>query len=119
MTCIVNNRIVKHDQVLIRPGHAGTREGKKGNAPLGTDYALLQTEFDRRLARFRPLEFRLGPFFDSGRIGGSAQRFAPVKWLFDAGAQVKMTVAGGLTWSFVYGRDLRGGQGVFYTSVRY
>jgi hypothetical protein len=61
----------------------------------------------------------LGPFFDSGRIGGTAQRFAPDKWLFDAGAQVKMTVAGGLTWSFVYGRDLRGGQGVFYTSVRY
>jgi len=97
----------------------GTRQGRKGNAPMGTDYALLQTEFDRRMARIRFLEFRLGPFFDTGRVGGTAQRFAPDAWLFDTGAQIKLTVAGGFTWSFVYGRDLRGGHGVFYTSVQY
>ena len=81
--------------------------------------AALQTEFDRRFARFRFLDFRLGPFFDAGRTGGEGRRFAPAGWLIDAGAQIKMTVAGGLTWLFVYGRDLRAGHAVFYTSVRY
>ena len=110
---------MERDNGLWLRGHVGTRGGRKGSAPLGTDYALLRTEFDRRVARARFLEFRLGPFFDAGRIGGAARRFAPDTWLFDAGAQLKLTVAGGLTWSFVYGRDLRGGRGVFYTSVRY
>lgn len=110
---------MERDNELWLRGHVGTQDGRKGNAPLGTDYALLQTEFDRRLARLRFLEFRLGPFFDAGRADGGGGSFAPDHWLFDAGAQVKLSVAGGLTWSFVYGRDLRGGQGVFYTSVRY
>ena len=41
----------------------------------------------------------------------------PNGWLPDTGVQAKIRVMGGLTWSVVYGRDLRGGRGVFYTAV--
>jgi tetratricopeptide (TPR) repeat protein len=110
---------MERDNDLWLRGHAGTREGKKGSAPLGVDYTLLQTGFDRTVARFRFLEVRAGPFFDAGRISGPSERFGSSGWLLDTGIAAKIVVAGGLSWSAVYGRDLRGGKGVFYTSVEY
>jgi hypothetical protein len=110
---------MERDNDLWLRGHAGTREGKKGSAPLGVDYTLLQTGFDRTVARFRFLEVRAGPFLDAGRISGPSERFGSSGWLLDTGIAAKIVVAGGLSWSAVYGRDLRGGNGVFYTSVEY
>ncbi len=110
---------MERDNDLWLRGHVGTRDGKKGNAPLGTDYALLQTDFDRTVARFRFLDVRAGPFLDTGRISEPSGRFGSQGWLFDTGLQAKVVVAGGLSWSAVYGRDLAGGHGVFYTSVEY
>jgi hypothetical protein len=108
---------MERDNELWLRGHTGTRDGKKGSAPLGVDYTLLQTGFDRTVARFRFLEVRAGPFFDAGRISGPSERFGSSGWLLDAGIAAKIVVAGGLSWSAVYGRDLRGGSGVFYTSA--
>ena len=110
---------MERDNDLWLRGHVGTRDGKKGNAPLGTGYALLQTDFDRTVARFAFLSVRAGPFFDAGRIGGPPDRFGSRGWLLDTGLHAKLIVAGGFSWSVVYGRDLRGGTGVFYTAVRY
>ncbi|MEX2302502.1 MAG: tetratricopeptide repeat protein [Bryobacterales bacterium] len=109
---------MERDNDLWLRGHTGTRDGKKGSAPLGDDYALLQTGFDRTVARFRFLEVRAGPFFDTGRISGPSG-FGSSGWLLDTGIAAKIVVAGGLSWSATYGRDLRGGSGVFYTSVAY
>jgi hypothetical protein len=110
---------MERDNELWLRGHVGTQEGRKGNAPLGTDYALVQTDFDRTVAQFRFVRVKAGPFFDAGWISGPSSQFGSHGWLFDAGLQAKVVVAGGITWSFVYGRDLRDGRGVFYTSVRY
>jgi tetratricopeptide (TPR) repeat protein len=110
---------MERDNDLWLRGHAGARDGKKGAAPLGTDYTLLQTGFDRTLARFGFLEVRAGPFLDAGLVRGPSGRFGSQGWLFDTGIAAKIVVAGGLSWSAVYGRDLRAGTGVFYTSVAY
>lgn len=110
---------MERDNDLWLRGHVGTRDGRKGNAPLGTGYALLETGFDRTVARFAFLSVRAGPFFDAGRIGGPSDKFGSRGWLLDTGLQAKLIVAGGFSWSIVYGRDLRGGNGVFYTAVRY
>jgi hypothetical protein len=110
---------MERDNDLWLRGHVGTRDGKKGSSPLGTDYALLQTSFDRTVARFPFVDVRAGPFFDTGRISEPSRRFGSSGWLFDTGLQATIEVAGGLSWSVVYGRDLRGGDGVFYTSVQY
>jgi hypothetical protein len=95
----------------------GTRSGQKGNAPLGTRYALLQTGVDRTLAQFPFLRIKAGPFFDAGWIAGPSNQFGSHGWLPDTGVQAKVAVTGGLTWTFVYGRDLRGGGSAFYTAV--
>lgn len=115
---------MERDNDLWLRGHAGARDGKKGAAPLGTDYTLLQTGFDRTVARFRFLELRAGPFWDAGLISAGsttalAGQFGSRGWLVDTGIAARIVVAGGLSWSAVYGRDLRGGTGVFYTSVEY
>jgi hypothetical protein len=52
-------------------------------------------------------------------IRGPSGQFGSRGWLVDTGIAAKIVVAGGLSWSAVYGRDLRGGTGVFYTSVEY
>lgn len=110
---------MERDNDLWLRGHVGTRDGRKGNAPLGTDYALLQTDFDRTLGKFAFLDVRAGPFFDAGSIEDPSNRFGSQGWLLDTGVQVKVIAAGGFIWSVVYGRDLRGGHGVFYTAVQY
>jgi hypothetical protein len=58
-----------------------------------------------------------GPFFDTGLTGDRAGRFGSGGWLYDAGLQVTLRAAGSIRWTFVYGRDLRDGRGVWYTAV--
>ncbi len=108
---------MERDNDLWMRGHVGTRRGRKGNAPLGTDYGILQTEADRTVLRFPLVRLQLGPFLDTGRVGDSSGSFGSKRWLVDAGLQAKVKVLGGFTWALVYGRDLRNGRGVFYTAV--
>jgi tetratricopeptide (TPR) repeat protein len=108
---------MERDNELWLRGHAGTRDGLKGNAPLGVNYGLIQTGFDRTVAQFPFLQLRVGPFFDMGRITGPTSPFGSHGWLLDTGIQARVIVAGGLTWSVVYGRSLRDGGAVFYTAV--
>lgn len=108
---------MERDSHLWLRGHVGTENGRKGNAPLGTEYVLLQAGFDRTVAQLPFLRLKAGPFFDAGWIAGPSNRFGSRGWMPDTGIQAKVIVAGGLTWSVVYGRDLRGGHGAFYTTV--
>lgn len=105
------------DSDLWLRGHVSTRDGRKGSAPLGTQYSLFQSEADRTLVRLPFVSVRVGPFFDAGRIGDPAGQFGSHGWMEDTGVQAKIRAAGGLTWTLVYGRDLRAGRGVFYTAV--
>ncbi|MBI4909269.1 MAG: hypothetical protein HY820_41915, partial [Acidobacteria bacterium] len=58
-----------------------------------------------------------GPFVDTGRIGDPSGAFGSKGWMVDAGVQAKVRVLGAFNWTFVYGRDLRQGTGVFYTAL--
>jgi hypothetical protein len=108
---------VERDNDLWLRGHAGTRDGLKGAAPLGNAYILLQTDLERRLFRLPFLRVSAGPFLDVGRIGKAGPYFGSRGWMTDTGLQAKLATVSGVTWWFVYGRDLRDGRHVFYTSV--
>jgi hypothetical protein len=108
---------MERDNDLWLRGHLGTHDGRKGSAPLGSEYALSQTEIDRTLLEPPFFHLQVGPFFDTGWIADPSRLFGSRGWMQDAGAQAKITTIGGVKWTLVYGRDLRGGRGVFYTAV--
>ena len=108
---------VERDNDLWLRGHAGTRDGLKGAAPLGSEFVLVQTEVDRTLFRLPFLRVSAGPFLDTGRIGKAGGYFGSRGWMTDTGLQAQLSTASGVSWTFVYGRDLRNGGHVFYTSA--
>jgi len=108
---------MERDNDLWLRGHLGARDGRKGSAPLGSEYALSQTEVDRTLLQLPFFRLQVGPFFDAGWIADPSRQFGSRGWMQDAGAQAKITTIGSVKWTLVYGRDLREGRGVFYTAV--
>jgi len=103
---------MERDNDLWLRGHVGTRDGRKGSAPLGTRYFLLNSEIDKNIYGNGLIAIKLGPFLDTGKIEGIAN-LGSRKWLWDTGAQAKLRVLGvGVT--FVYGKDLRTGNNAFY-----
>ena len=108
---------MERDNDLWLRGHVGTRDGRKGNAPLGTQYSLFQTEVERTVFKFPLVRFQIGPFFDAGRIGDPSGLFGSRGWMKDTGLEARIKTLGNVTWRIVYGRDLRDGRGVFYTAV--
>ena len=110
---------VERDNDLWLRGHIGTRDGKKGNAPLGDRYTLVNAEVDKHLYRNPLLTISLGPFLDSGWISGSGGTYGSNGWLWDAGLQCKIRTIDGLVVRLIYGRSLHSGRGGFYgTSSR-
>ncbi len=108
---------MERDNDLWFRGIAGTRDGLKGSAPLGTNYALVQTDVQRTWFRAPFVTLKAGPFFDTGRISGPSGQFGSQGWMQAAGIQVRIATFDRLSLKLVYGRDLRTGQGVFYTAV--
>jgi hypothetical protein len=102
---------VERDNDLWLRGHVGTLDGRKGSAPMGRDYALWNSDFDRIAYRGAFFQLQLGPFLDSGHIFGSP------KWLWDTGVQAKVRVFNGVSVVFSYGKDLRSGGNAFYATV--
>jgi hypothetical protein len=105
---------VERDNDLWLRGHPGTLDGRKGRAPLGRRYLLLNTELNKTVYDGTFFRMQLGPFFDSGAIADSTGLFGSRQWLFDAGVQARIRVLGGVWLVLSYGRDLRGGTGTFY-----
>jgi tetratricopeptide (TPR) repeat protein len=105
---------VERDNDLWLRGHAGTIDGRKGRAPLGRRYLLLNTELNKTIYDGTFVRMQLGPFFDSGAIADSTGLFGSNKWLFDTGVQARIRVLGGVWVVLSYGRDLRNGTGAFY-----
>ncbi len=109
---------VERDNDLWLRGHPGTLEGRKGRAPLGRRYLLLNSELYKTVYDGSFFRVQLGPFFDTGAIADASGLFASQKWLFDTGIQARLRVLGSVSVLLSYGRDLRSGTGVFYgTSV--
>ncbi len=109
---------VERDNDLWLRGHSGTSDGRKGAAPLGRRYFLANWEMDKNIYRNGFFTLKLGPFLDSGAVADSSGLFGSQRWLWDSGIQCKVQVFGSVTVLFSYGRDLHGGKGVFYGTVR-
>jgi len=108
---------VERDNDLWLRGHAGTADGRKGAAPLGRRYFLANWETDKNIYANGLFGVKLGPFLDTGAIADSSGFFGSRAWQWDSGLQCKVRVLGGVTAVFSYGRNLRGGKGVFYGTV--
>src|SRR6266849_1539172 len=108
---------IERDNDLWLRGHAGTTDGRKGAAPRGRRYFLVNWEMDKNIYRNGFFTLKLGPFLDSGAVADSSGLFGSQRWLWDSGIQCKVQVFGSVTVLLSYGRDLRGGKGVFYGTV--
>ncbi len=108
---------MERDNSLWLRGHVGTREGRKGNAPLGTQFFLWNSDVQRELWRGLFLRVQAGPFFDVGGTRDPGKRFGSRGLLYDTGLQITLRTIRGIRISAVYGRDLRDGRPAFYTSV--
>jgi tetratricopeptide (TPR) repeat protein len=108
---------IERDNDLWLRGHAGTTHGRKGAAPLGRRYFLVNWEMDKNFYRNGFFTLKLGPFLDSGAVADSSGLFGSREWLWDSGIQCKVQVFGSVTVVLSYGRDLRNRKGVFYGTV--
>lgn len=97
-------------------GHIGTRDGKKGSSPMADRYFLSNSDFYRSVWGNGLITIKAGPLLDVARVAAPTAGLAPQQWLFDAGAEVKLTVLGTAV-ILTYGRDLRTGNNAFYGSV--
>lgn len=108
---------MERDNDLWLRGHVGTRNGRKGNAPLGSQFVLLNIDAQREVWRVPFVRVQLGPFADMGGIRSPKSHIGSRGLLYDAGLQAVVTTIGGVKFLAVYGRDLRGGRPAFYTAV--
>jgi hypothetical protein len=107
---------LERDNNLWMRAHIGTRDGRKGSAPLGRNYFLSNWEIDKRIYNNGIFGVKLSPFLDTGRINGPTIALGSKKWLWDTGVQTKFSVLGvGIT--FTYGKDLRSGNNAFYVTT--
>jgi tetratricopeptide (TPR) repeat protein len=105
---------LERDNNLPMRAHIGTLDGRKGHAPLGRDYLLLNWEQDKIVYRSPILSVKLGPFLDSGRLFHPVAGLAPGTWMWDAGVQCKLVVLGAAVATLSFGKDLRSGSNAFY-----
>jgi hypothetical protein len=108
---------IERDNDFWLRGHIGTRDGKKGSAPMGRRFFLWNWEADKIVHQNAFLTVKLGPFLDAGKIMDPSGDFGSEGWLWDPGLQCKVRVFGSLTFVLSYGRDLRSGRDAFYTTV--
>jgi len=106
-----------NDRDLWLRGTVGTRDGRKGSAPMGREYAIAQTDFSRKLFEAPLVKAYLGPFFDIGTVGDPSHRYGSRGVLYDTGLQATVQTLGSVKVTVVYGRDVVNGRGVFYTAV--
>jgi hypothetical protein len=106
---------LERDNDLWLRAHIGTRDGRKGSAPLGRQYFLSNWEIDKNLYENGVVTVKLSPFLDLGKMN-STLGLGSGKWLWDTGVQAKLQVLGvGLV--FTYGKDLRSGNNAFYVTA--
>jgi hypothetical protein len=96
------------DADLLMRAHIATRDGRKGSAPLGTDYTLSNWDGYKNVYDNAPFTVKVGPFVDTGKISDASPGLGSHEWLCDVGVEAKLKVFGaGVV--FAYGKDLRSG----------
>jgi hypothetical protein len=68
---------LERDNDLWMRGHIGTRDGRKGSAPLGRNYFLSNWEAEKNVYGNGLLTLKLGPFVDTGKITDTNPALAP------------------------------------------
>jgi len=104
---------LERDNDLWMRAHIGTRDGRKGSAPLGRNYFLSNWEMDKNVYNNGLFGVKLSPFLDAGKITDPIAGLGAKKWLWDTGIQAKFSVLG-VGFRFTYGKDLRSGNNAFY-----
>jgi hypothetical protein len=107
---------LERDNDLPMRAHIGTRDGRKGSAPLGSNYFLTSWETDKNVYGNGLVTLKLGPFLDIGKITDSSTTLGSRKLLWDVGAQTKLRIFGSIV-AFSYGKDLRSGNNAFYVTL--
>jgi tetratricopeptide (TPR) repeat protein len=107
---------LERDNDLWMHGHIGTRDGRKGSAPLGRNYVLSNWGQDKNIFHRSLFTIKCGPFLDVGKIIDDVPGLGSHKWLWDTGAQVKAQIFG-VRVALSYGKDLRSGNNAFYIYV--
>jgi hypothetical protein len=102
------------DSALWLRGHGATTEGRKGRAPLGRRYLLINSDYDKVIYNGGFFRVLAGPFLDMGKITDDSATFGDARWLVDTGARVKLRVLGRVSIVLSYGRDLRNGRDAFF-----
>ena len=108
---------LERDNDLLLRAHIGTRNGRKGSAPLGRRYFLSNAEVNKNLYDNGLLSVRLAPFLDTEEITDPGGGLGEKKWLWDARAQVKVRVLG-VGFAFTYGKIWVPGTSVYVTAAR-
>ena len=106
--------VERDDNDLWLRGIPATHDGRKGNSPIGRDYVLWNSEFDKIVYNGAFFQVRLGPLFDAGRIWDGSGLFGSGGWLWDPGAQIKIRVLDTFQVVFSYGHDMRSRQNTFF-----
>jgi tetratricopeptide (TPR) repeat protein len=104
---------VDQENNLWMRGHLGTRDGRRGSAPLGTSYFLSNSDVYRNIYSNGFFNIQAGPLVDIGRMVAPTTGLSTSDWMVDAGAEARITVLGTpfiLTW----GRDMRTGSNAFF-----
>ncbi len=105
---------LERDNDLWLRAHIGTSNGKKGSAPLGREYELVNWDDFKTVYQNGFMKARLGPFFDTGKITDPTGDFGSREWLVDTGLELRVEVLGGATVEIFFGKDLRTGHNAFY-----
>ena len=100
---------LERDNDLLMRAHIGTRDGRKGSAPLGRSYFVTNWEIDKNIYNDGLFNVKLSPFLDVGKITG----LGPAQWSLDTGVQAKLRVLS-VGFTFAYGKDTRTGRNAFY-----
>lgn len=104
---------VEQDNNLWMRGHLGTRDDRKGSAPLGTSYFLSNSDVYRRVYGNGLFNLDLGPLLDIGRMAAPTTGLSTNDWMFDLGAEARITVLGTRI-VLIWGRDMRTGNSDFF-----
>ncbi len=107
---------LERDNDLWMRAHIGTRDGRKGSAPLGRNYFLSNWEIDKNIFNEGVFGVKLSPFLDTGKSTDTSPGLGSRRWLWDTGVQLKFRVLG-VGVIFIYGKDLRSGKNAFYATA--
>lgn len=106
--------VERDDNDLWLRGISATHDGQKGNSPMGRDYVLWNSELEKIVYKGALFQVRVGPLFDAGRVWDASGLFGSRGWLWDPGAQLKISVLDTFEVVFSYGHDLRSGANTFF-----